>query len=356
MIISKFSKKTKVDENYYPLISFIIPVYNEEKIVERKIKNSLLLNYPKDKLEIMVASDGSTDKTKEIAEKYLNKGIKFFDFPRGGKLATLNRVFPETNGEILVLTDASAMFVNDALQKLVRHFINSDVGVVSGVEKIIVKDSFIGKNEKAYWDYETKIKEWESKIYSTVGANGPIYAIRRELFPSIPSHLNVCDDMTISLTAVQRGKRIILEPEAIALEDVSLTLKEEWRRKTRIATRAWQALWFHKTLFNPFKSPIVFPLFFHKILRWSTLVLMSILLVSNLFIGGKAYTAFLIVQVVLHTVSSLGIILLWYNKKIVSVITFLSYFYLTNVAQIIGLYNAIFNKGRPIWQPIERGA
>ena len=106
-------------------------------------------------------------------EEYLERGINFYDFPRGGKLAILNRVFPETKGEILVLTDASAMFVNDALQKLVRYFINTDVGVVSGVEKISAKDSFISKNEKAYWNYETKIKEWESKIYSTVGTPRP---------------------------------------------------------------------------------------------------------------------------------------------------------------------------------------
>ncbi|GAI76317.1 unnamed protein product [marine sediment metagenome] len=333
----------------------IIPVYNEEKIIKRKIKNSLLLDYPKEKLEIIVASDGSTDDTKAIVEKYLTQGVNFFEFPRRGKLATLNRVFPKTKGDILVLTDASAMFNNDALRMLVKHFVNDDIGVVTGVEKICTKENYISKSEQSYWNYESKIKELESKIYSTVGANGPIYAIRRDLFPSIPSHLNLCDDMTISLNAVQKGKRIILEPQAIALEDVSLTLREEWRRKMRISTRAWQALLYHKNLLNPFRSHVAFPLIFHKVLRWLTLPLMLVIFISNLFIGGGIYIVFLIFQIIFHSLSSFGIILLLKNIKIPSIVTFLSYFLFTNLAQIVGFYNSIFNKGQPIWQPIERG-
>ncbi len=354
MVINLFSKISKKDESFCPSVSLIIPVYNEEIIIESKIKNSLLLDYPKEKLEIIVASDGSTDDTKAIVKKYLNQEVKFFEFPRGGKLATLNRVFPKTKGNILVLTDTSAMFNNDALRMLVRHFVNDDIGVVTGVEKIRTKENYISKSEQSYWNYESKIKELESKIYSTVGANGPIYAIRRDLFPSIPSHLNLCDDMTISLNAVQKGKRIILEPQAIALEDVSLTLREEWRRKKRISTRAWQALLYHKNLLNPFRSHVAFPLIFHKVLRWLTLPLMMVIFISNLFIGGGIYIVFLIFQIIFHSLSSFGIILLWRNKKMIPVATFLSYFHFTNLAQVVGLYNSIFNKGKPIWQPIER--
>lgn len=354
IVISWFSRKHRIDESFCPSVSLIIPVYNEEKIIERKIKNSLLLDYAKEKLEIVVASDGSTDDTKIIVEKYLNQGVNFFEFPRRGKLATLNRVLPKTKGDILVLTDASAMFSNDALRMLVRHFVNDDIGVVTGVEKICTKENYISKSEQSYWNYESKIKELESKIYSTVGANGPIYAIRRNLFPSIPSQLNLCDDMTISLNAVQKGKRIILEPQAIAWEDVSLTLKEEWRRKTRISTRAWQALQYHKNLINPFKSPVAFPLIFHKLLRWLTLPLIVILFINNLFVGGCFYTIFLILQIIFHVFSIIGIVLLLKNIKIPSIVTFLSYFLFTNLAQVIGFYNSIFNKGKPIWQPIER--
>lgn len=343
------------DEYFCPSVSLIIPVYNEEKIIERKIKNSLLLDYSKEKLEIIVASDGSTDTTKAIVEKYLNQGVKFFEFPRRGKLATLNRVFPKTKGDILVLTDASAIFSNDALRMLVRHFVNDDIGVVTGVEKICTKENYISKSEQSYWNYESKIKELESKVYSTVGANGPIYAIRKDLFPSIPSHLNLCDDMAISLNAVQKGKRIILEPQAIALEDVSLTLREEWRRKMRISTRAWQALLYHKNLLNPFRSRVAFPLIFHKVLRWLTLPLMLVIFISNLFVDGSVYTIFLILQIIFHVFSISGIVLLLKNIKIPSIVTFLSYFLFTNLAQIVGFYNSIFNKGQPIWQPIERG-
>lgn len=355
IVASSFSKKIKIELSNYPTVSLIIPVYNEEKVIEEKIKNSLSLNYPKDKLEIIVASDGSTDSTRTIVEKYTNQGAKFFNFPRAGKLATLNRIFSHTNGEILVLTDANAMFAKDALLKLIRHFADKSIGVVTGVERIKnEKGDIIGLSERMYWDYETKLKQWEGNIYSTVGANGPIYAIRRELFPAIPSHLNLCDDMAISLNAVKKGKRIILEPEAVVFEQASMTIKEEWRRKIRIATRAWQALFYYKDFLIPFKSQIFFFLLFHKLLRWFTLLLMVMLLISNFFINGVFYNFFLILQIMFYILSIISFILLWYNIKIPSIISFFGYFLLTNLAQIIGLYNTIFKPGKPFWQPIQR--
>jgi cellulose synthase/poly-beta-1,6-N-acetylglucosamine synthase-like glycosyltransferase len=332
----------------------VIPVYNEEKIIERKIKNSLLLDYAKDKLEIVVASDGSTDNTKQIVEKYLDMGIRFFDFPRAGKLATLNRVIPETNGEILVLTDANVMLTHGTLRNLVKHFVNNDIGVVSGVEKISAKKDFISKHERSYWNYEIKMKELEGWIFSTVGACGPLYAIRRELFPQIPSHLNVCDDMTISLNAVQKGKRIVLERKALALEDASMSVQEEWRRKKRIATRAWQSLFYHKNLLIPFKSPIAFPLIFHKLLRWLTIFFMLLLFISNLFIIEGFYLITFLVQTVLYILSIIGLVFLLTGKSIPSIVSSMSYFLLTQCAQIVGLYNSLFKKGKPIWQPIQR--
>ena len=354
VLIGYYTKKYQTDESFCPLISIIIPVYNEEKIIAQKIENSLLLEYPKGKLEIVVASDGSDDNTKRIVESYAGRGITFFEFQRAGKLATINRVVPKTSGEILVFTDANAMFVRDALRKMTRHFINDDVGVVTGIEKITASENYISKNEQSYWNYETRLKTLESEIYSTIGANGPIYAIRRELFPSIPSHLNLCDDMTISLSVIQRKKRIILEPEAIALENASLTLREEWYRKIRISTRAWQALLYHKKLLNPFISPVALPLIFHKVFRWLTLLFMVFLLIGNLFVSGSFYTYFLGVQIILHSISAIGIIFLWDGIKMPSVITFLSYFLFTNAAQVVGFYNSIFGKGKPHWQPIRR--
>lgn len=354
-LLSLFFPKSKLKEFHFPMVSLIIPVYNEEKIIEEKIKNSLSLDYPKDKLEIIVASDGSTDNTKAIVEKYLAQGVRFFDFPRAGKLATLNQVFPYVSGEILVLTDASAMFSKDALQKLLRHFADNNVGVVSGVERIKrVKKSVIDLSERIYWNYETKIKEWEGKIYSTVGANGPIYAIRKELYPALPSHLNICDDMAISMSVLSKGKRIILEPEAVAFEKVSLNLGDEWRRKVRIATGAWGALFFYKKFLIPFFSPIALPLFFHKILRWLTLPVMMVLLISNLFCTSLFYNALLTLQSIFHLFSIISLILLCYNKKIPLGISFLGYFLLTNLAQVVGLFKAIFKPGKPIWQPIQR--
>lgn len=355
VLISIFSKKNKTDESYYPNISLIIPIYNEELIIGEKIKNSLSLDYPKDKLEIIVVSDGSTDGSKSIVEKYLDKGIKFFEFERAGKLVAINRVFPYTKGEILVFTDANVMFNESALKKMTRHFVDLSIGAVTGVEKIKKRgEGVIALSEGIYWNYETKIKELEGKIYSTVGANGPIYAIRRELFPPISSPLNICDDMGISLNVVKKGQRIILERDAVAVEDASLTLQEEWRRKKRIATRAWETIFYYKDLLIPFKSPIAIPLLFHKVLRWLTFLLIIVLLIINFFVSGIFYNFFLILQIVFHVLSIICLILLWRNIKLPMIFSFFGYFLLTNLAQLIGLFNAIFKRGKPLWQPIRR--
>lgn len=349
-----FKKVATSPDVTFPNLSIIIAAHNESTIIEAKIENTLSLNYDRKKLEIIIASDGSTDKTIEVVNRYTDKGIKVLDFPRGGKLATLNKSISETTGEILVFTDANVMLPQDALVHLVKHFSDKSIGVVSGVEKISSQDSYISRHERSYWNYEIMIKESEGRIYSTVGACGPLYAIRRELFPHIPSHLNVCDDMTISLNAVQQGKRIVLERKAVALEDVSMTLAEEWRRKKRIASRAWQALWYHKNLLIPFKSPVAFPLLFHKIFRWLTLIFMIIMFVSNIFLSGAFYTIVLILQILFYIISVGIIILLMVGVKVPSYTTTLSYFLLTQSAQIIGLYNSFFNRGKPVWQPIKR--
>ena len=354
LIINFFTKKNTVDETYRPFISLIIAAYNEEKVIAAKIRNSLMLNYPKDKMEIIIASDGSIDNTKSEVTKYSDQRIKFFDFPRAGKLATLNRVVKHVKGEIIIFTDANVMLTQDSLRKLVRHFADKSIGVVSGVEKINVKQDSISKHEHLYWSYEILMKESEGKVYSTIGACGPLYAIKRELYPEIPSHLNVCDDMTISLNAVQNNKRIVLERKALALEDVSMSIHEEWRRKKRIANRAWQSLFYHRNLLIPFKSPIAFQLLFHKVFRWLTLPLMVILFASNLFLYSGIYLLILIIQIVLYIPGVTGIFLLMSGKAIPSIISPISYFILTQCAQIVGLYNALFNKGKPLWQPIKR--
>jgi len=354
LVISRFFKKSPTDDSFCPSMSLIIAAYNEEGIIEVKIKNSLKLDYDRNKLEIIVASDGSTDNTKSIVEKYIDKGIRFFDYSRAGKLATLNRVIPETTGEILVLTDANVMLTHDTLRNLVRHFVNDDIGVVSGVEKISAKNDFISKHERSYWNYEIKMKELEGWIFSTVGACGPLYAIRRELFPQIPSYLNVCDDMTISLNAVQKGKRIVLERKALALEDASMSIQEEWRRKKRIATRAWQSLFYHRNLLIPFKSPIAFPLIFHKLLRWLTMLFMVSLFTSNLFIIKDFYLVTFLLQTVFYALSITGLVFLLTGKSIPSIVSSMGYFFMTQCAQMVGLYNSLFKKGKPIWQPIQR--
>jgi biofilm PGA synthesis N-glycosyltransferase PgaC len=354
VVISRFCGKIECDDSYTPSVSIIIPVYNEEKVIEKKIKNTLSLDYPRDKLEIIVASDGSTDGTSAIVQKYSVDGVTLCDLSREGKFATLNRVVPNAKGDIIVLTDATAIFKNKAIKELTKYFIDENVGVVAGVEKIAGKKDFISSHESIYWKYETKIQECESRIYSTVVVTGPINAMRRELFPMIASNLNLSTDIAIPLHAVRKGKRIVTASGAVALEEASLALRDEWQRKVRISTRAWRALWYHRRLLMPLISPVAFQLIFHKILRWLTLPFVLILFFSNIFVGGVFYNVFLVFQTLLWLLSIIGIMLLWNEIKIPAMLSFFSYFLATISAQTLGLFNAVLNKGRPMWQPARR--
>ena len=233
-----------------PLVTLIISVYNEEKVIENKIKNALALEYPERLLEIIVISDGSSDRTNEIVSGFNDSRLVLKALPeRSGKTVCLNRVVPETRGEIILFTDANSMFPSDMLPKLVRNFTSDNVGLVTGWTKYMKQKSG-GETTGIYSRLEMKTKYWESLISSCVGADGAIFAIRKELYE--PLDEQDINDFVIPLHVISQGKRVVLDPDVYCFEAPSAGQGSEYRRQARITNRTLRAILKHPRFLNPF--------------------------------------------------------------------------------------------------------
>jgi len=268
-----------------PLVSVIVVAYNEAQRIERRIENLLSLDYPRQKLEIVVASDGSTDGTDTRARWFERAGVRVRAFEtRRGKAAVLNDVVPLARGEIVVLADARQRFASDALRALVADFADRRVGAVSGELEIRTRSNdagtTIGAGSSFYWRYEKFIRRNESRSNSTVGVTGAVYAIRRELFETIPDD-TVLDDVLIPMRIVSHGYRVLFEPAARAYDLAAVSPRQEFVRKVRTIAGMFQLFAREHWLLNPFRNGVWFETLSHKGLRLLTPLLHAALLVAN---------------------------------------------------------------------------
>jgi poly-beta-1,6-N-acetyl-D-glucosamine synthase len=257
-----------VERTDYPTLALLICALNEERIIGEKMENSLALEYPKDRLRILVVSDGSTDRTSEIVREYEQAGITLTERKeRRGKIANLNEVIPTLEQEIVVLSDANVLYRSDALLRLVERFSDPSVGCVSG--KVILKDTTeaLDGSTKDYYSLEWFLQEQASILYSMVGADGAMYAFHRELFRPCPND-TIIEDFVIPMAIIGQGRRVVLQPTALAWEKGSVSLHEEYRRKVRIAAGAMQAL-IRGDGWPRNGDPRLWLIFIsHKLLRW----------------------------------------------------------------------------------------
>jgi len=278
-----------------PRVMLLVAAYNEEAVIARKLENCLQLDYPRDKLEIVVASDGSTDRTEEIVESYAARGVVLAKFPRTGKTGMQNRVARSARGDILVFSDANALYRADAIAKLVRHFAVPSVGGVCGQLVYRARNAAAGRSESLYWDYEKFMKLRESALSSVVGANGSIYAVRRADY--VPIDDGLISDLVEPLALVRSGKRVVYEPQAISEEDPSDSYGIEFRRKVRILTRAILGLISMRELLNPLRFGIFsVQLFMHKLLRFLTplFLILAAVALTGLALGGRYLPVFVV--------------------------------------------------------------
>ena len=218
-----------------PTVSVIVAAHDEETVIERRLENLLTLDYPRERLELMVASDASTDHTDELVEGYAGRGVRLLRCPRGGKVAAQNRAVRETTGEILAFSDANATWTPDALRRLVRNFTDPEVAYVCGRLRLEAADG--SNNEAAYWRYELKLREAESRLHSVTGGNGSIYAVRRSDYVEVDPRFG--HDLALPYLMVQRGRRAVYEREAVAFEKPTPSNETEYRRKVRMFEHCW---------------------------------------------------------------------------------------------------------------------
>lgn len=275
-----------------PHVSLVIVAHNEATTIEAKLENVSALDYPADRLEVIVASDGSDDGTNELVANYAHRGLRLFTFPRSGKIPALNAAVAQAKGDILVFSDANSIYAPDALRSLVAPFADPMVGAVGGDQRYV--SSKRGRStgghvasfgERLYWNFERLLKVMQSRAGNMTSATGAIHAIRRDLFQPVP--LGVSDDFVISTRAITKGYRLVFERNAIAYEMVAPTYRAEFNRKLRVIVRGLRGLWAVRELFNPLRHGFyAVQIFSHKLLRWSVCWLALLLFAASLSLYG----------------------------------------------------------------------
>lgn len=346
--------------NYYPSISIVLSAYNEEKTIEERIKNIALQAYDFSKIEVLVGSDCSTDSTNQtlsrLAKEY--NWLRVFIFnERSGKAGVINNIVKSAKNEILIFTDANTVFGRDAIKNLVEDFRDKEVGGVSG-RLILTETQFekrLSVEEKRYWEYETFIKKAEGRLGILVGANGGIFAIRRNLFAEIPTQKAVTDDLFLSLEVLRRKFKFTYNPKALAYEEVGKSVGIEFKRKIRFASTNYQTLQFFKNILFGKNILLSFAFFSHKIIRWFFPHIMILLLLLNFLLlsYGTLFLNLFILQIALYVIALIGFIFSFLRIRI-SIFSLLFFFVMANIALIIGWIRFLRKKHSVIWSPTER--
>ncbi len=332
-----------------PTVSLLIPAYNEEAYLDAKLRNSLGLDYPAEQLEIVVASDGSTDATDTIAQGYAARKVRLIRMPENlGKSAMLARVVPLLQGEIVVFSDTSSELERDALRRLLPNFADPAVGCVSGLYRLKGVGDLRSEGEGLYWRYETFIKRQESRLHSILGAHGAFYAIRRGLFPALRSGA-INDDYLIAMRIVEQGFRAVYEPSAVAWELETASVAGEFARRRRIAAGNCQQIIELRGLLNPLRGWIAFCFFSHKVLRTLAPWFMVALLIASGWLPQPLAAWAWAGQVLLYGSAVAG----FFCQRAGRSVRWLSaplYFCLGNLAMLAGSWRFCRQGGAPAWE------
>jgi glycosyltransferase involved in cell wall biosynthesis len=271
-------------DDVLPTVSLIVAAHNEEDVIERRLRNLLELDYPADRLEIVVASDASGDRTDELVEAVAagEPRVRLIRAPRGGKVAAQNLAVRETDGEILAFSDANATWQAESLRKLVRSFADPEVAYVSG--RATYADADGTNREGAYWGFELWLREQESQLGSITGGNGPIYAVRREDYVDVDPRFG--HDLAFPYLMVQRGRRAVYDPDAISVEKPSRDLEDEYRRKVRMFEHCW-LITLRGRMFRDVDQVYLAELVSHRVLRYGSGLLHVAVLGANVALAGR---------------------------------------------------------------------
>jgi cellulose synthase/poly-beta-1,6-N-acetylglucosamine synthase-like glycosyltransferase len=287
-----------------PVVSLLVAAYNEAAVINERVRNALSMDYPRDKLDIVIACDGCADATADIVRRYEAQGVRVLDYKeRRGKATVLNSAVAELQGDIFLFSDANTNFDPDAIRRLVRWFVDPQIGVVCG--RLVLTDPHTGRNvDGLYWKYETFLKKCEGRLGALLGVNGAIYAIRRTLYTPIPVGTLVDDFVMPLLAKLHSGCAIIYDAEAIAREESAPDVASEFHRRSRIGAGGFQSIGMLWPLLNPLRGWVSFTYFSHKILRWFCPFFLLGMLVSSLLLWDHPlYLTLFIAQVAFYALS-----------------------------------------------------
>ena len=336
-----------------PTVSILIAAYNEEACIARTIENKLSLEYPGDKMEIIVVSDGSTDRTEEIVRRYASRGVKLLrQAPRHGKTAALNQAVSRAAGEVLVFSDANSLYERDALRHLVENFHDPTVGYVTGkLIYITPEGATIGDGCSAYMKYENFLRLQETQLGSIVGVDGGIDAIRRSLYRTMkPDQI---PDFILPLRVVEQGYRVVYEPRAILKEEAHTTSEGEYRMRVRVSLRSLWALRDMKHLLNLTRHGLFsWQLLSHKVLRYHAFAMLMLMYVVSaaLWTAGPLYRVIFILQTVAYVLGYVGYRLDQKGRPN-SYLTLPYYFALINVAAGHAFFQFLSGRKQVVWIP-----
>lgn len=358
-IFQKNEATIHVQNKELPSCSILIAAYNEENYIREKIENTLALNYPPHLINYFIVSDGSTDSTNRIISEYPSINL-LFEPERRGKVNAIHRAVKLIDSDIVIFTDANTFLNENALVNICQHYTNAQVGGVAGEKRIYSgeKADASSAGEGFYWKYESKLKEWDSELNTTIGAAGELFSVRRALFEAVPTD-TILDDFMISMQIAMQGYKIVYEPDAYALETSSSNVREELKRKIRIASGGVQSIIQLKALLNPFTHGVLsFQYVSHRVLRWSAAPLLLIItLILNGLLVLKTdviiYNLMFGAQVVFYSLACLGYLLA--KRELKLKIAFIPYYFcVMNYAVIAGAIKYFTSKRSAIWEKVER--
>jgi cellulose synthase/poly-beta-1,6-N-acetylglucosamine synthase-like glycosyltransferase len=340
--------------NFESTVSVIITAYNEELALAAKLENTLALDYPRELLEIIVASDCSTDGTDQIARGFAPRGVRLYrQAQRLGKTAAQNAAVEQASGEIILFSDATSLYQPNAVKALLPSFADPTVGCVAG--RVIYVDpaqSRIGSGARSYWSYETFLKKHESRACSLIGASGCLYAVRRTAY--VPLYHEACSDFIIATKMVEQGLRAIYEPNAVCTEQTNRRSDKEMKMRVRIITQTFTDLWRHVTMLNPFRSGFyAIQLFSHKVMRYFVpFFLIAIFVASATLAGSMFYRILFTAQLACYASAALAWVLDLVGIRS-RLLAFPQYFVLANMASLLALYQFLRGERYAHWEPIR---
>lgn len=349
-------RKTEPYSHVMPTMTLVVAAYNEANCIQEKIENTLQLSYEKDKLEIVVVTDGSNDETPELVASY--EGVTLYHQPeRQGKVAAINRVMPFLSSEVVVLSDANTILNADALEQIGAAYLNKNVGAVSGEKVVLSSDSDDATaGEGIYWKYESTLKKWDSDLNTMVGCAGELMSFRKCLYQPVEEDTYI-EDFVMSMRIAAEGFKVVYCPQAKAYELPSASMEDEMKRKVRIAAGGLQAIWRLRKVLNPLRYGwLTYQYIGHRVLRWTLTPLslpLTLMINVALLESSWIYEVLFCAQLSFYSLALAGAYLKKQKLKIKGI--FVPYYFtMMNYAVFLGLIRLIKGHQKVTWEKAER--